>query len=402
MPTQPAGIFSTMPVALPTFSDQLPATSFLFTECPPTRDRRVSVVVPVRNEVDGIWQTLDALRNQLTLSDKHLSHTLYEVLVLTNNCTDTSYNQVRRYQRQHPSFALCVADITLSPEAAHIGTVRRLLMDEACRRLQESGHPQGIIASTDGDTLVDPYWISHILREIDAGNDAVGGRILTYPEPGPARLPHLRDTTYRHLLARAESVIDPRPHDPWPNHYQHFGASLAVTCQAYLQAGRLPVVRYLEDDAFVKALQRIDARVRKSPSVRVHTSARLQGRVEVGLSWQLQQWANQSQEGCCQQVEDPSVSLARFQLRHALRQAWLQRNEPGNMARLSPLARQLGTSTDWLFVQLTGSAYFGTCWEAIDHQFTTMLQATEPAHVPITEAISWLRTWGAGGVGQGA
>ncbi|WP_375446508.1 glycosyltransferase [uncultured Fibrella sp.] len=384
-----------MPLTLPTLSDQLPTTTHLFTDCPPTTARRVSVVVPVRNEADGIALTLDALRNQLTISGQRLDQALYEVLVLTNNCADNSYDQVRRYQQQHPSFALCVTDITLPAESAHIGTVRRILMDEACRRLQESGHPDGIIASTDGDTLVDPYWISHILREIDAGNDAVGGRILTYPEPGPARLPHLRDTTYRHLLAKAESAIDPVPHDPWPCHFQHFGASLAVTCKAYVRAGRLPVVRYLEDDAFVKALQRIDARVRKSPAVRVYTSARLQGRVEVGLSWQLQQWAAESQAGTCQQVEDPSITLSRFHLRRDLRLAWMQRHEPGNLARLAPLARQLGVATTWLVTQLTTCSYFGQCWEAIDAQFASLLQASEPVAVPITEAISWLRGWSA-------
>lgn len=357
------------------------------------------MVVPVRNEADGILLTLDALRNQLTLCGQRLSQDLYEVLVLTNNCTDNSYEQIRRYQRQHPSFALCLANITLAPESAHIGTVRRLLMDEACRRLQESGHPQGIIASTDGDTLVDPRWISHILREIDAGNDAVGGRILTYPAPGPARLPHLRDTTYRHLLAKAESTIDPVPHDPWPCHFQHFGASLAVTCQAYLRAGRLPVVRYLEDDAFVKALQRIDARVRKSPAVRVYTSARLQGRVEVGLSWQLQQWADENRAGNCQQVENPSISLARFQLRRDLRLAWTQRHEPGNLTRLAPLARRLGVSTNWLIGQLATCSYFGQCWEVMANQLSTIMQAGDSSTIPITEAIAWLRAWG---WGQGA
>jgi hypothetical protein len=360
----------------------------------------VSVVVPVRNEADGITLTLDALRNQLTLTNQRLSPALYEVLVLTNNCTDNSYAQVRQYQQQHPSFALCVADISLPVESAHIGTVRRLLMDEACRRLQESGHPQGIIASTDGDTLVDPHWISHILLEIDAGNDAVGGRILTYPEPGPARLPHLRDTTYRQLLAKAESVIDPQPHDPWPCHYQHFGASLAVTCKAYVQAGRLPVVKYLEDEALVKALRRIDARVRKSPAVRVYTSARLKGRVEVGLSWQLQQWANQGEGGGCQEVEDPAVSAARFELRRDLRLVWLRRNHPGNLPRFIPIARRIGVSTGWLLTQLALCSYFGQYWELIDAQFTTVLQAAELPAVPVTEAISWLRTWLATNNGQ--
>ena len=377
-----------MTVTQPTLSATFSAPSYLFTDCPVASSRRVSVVVPVRNEADGIVQTLDALRNQRTLCGNPLHPDLYEVLVLTNNCTDNSWAQVRRYQQQHPEFALCVANITLPPEQAHIGTVRRLLMDEAFRRLQEGGHPQGIIASTDGDTLVDRHWISQILREIDAGTDAVGGRILTSPTPGPARLPHLRDALYRHLLTRIESEIDPCLHDPWPRHFQHFGASLAVTCDAYLRAGRLPVVRYLEDDALVRALHRVDARVRRSTAVRVYTSARMQGRVEVGLSWQLQQWANQQQTGGGHLVENPAVSIRRFQLRHGLRRAWEARTQPDLPARLASLTQQLSVPVEYLLDQINTCLYFGQLWEHIEARFSQDVSD----NVPIRDAISWLRT----------
>lgn len=364
----------------------------LFDQTDPSSALRVSVIVPVRNEADAIAQTLDALRLQRTDDGLPLDPATYEVLVLTNNCTDDSYHCVRLYQRRYPDFSLHVANIQLSPERAHIGTVRRLLMDEACRRLMQVGHPRGIIASTDGDTLVDSQWIGRIIDEIDAGNDAVGGRILTLrdnrPDHSLARLPHLRDATYRCLLARAEAQIDPCAHDPWPRHFQHFGASLAVTCQAYLRAGRLPVVRYLEDDAFFKALQRIDAKVRKSPHVRVYTSARLQGRVDVGLSWQLQQWAAQRQAGCCQMVEDPTVSMTRFQLRYDLRAAWQRRFEQDSLTRLRPMAQTLRVSTGWLMARMATSTYFGQFWEQADAQFS---QVFALPNVPITEAIQALR-----------
>ena len=373
----------------PIADDGSPA-SYLFA-LPPALNLRISVVVPVRNESAIIAQTLDALRNQVTPTGHPLDPALYEVLVLTNNCTDDSYAYVQRYQRQHPDFALYVADIQLDPERAHIGTVRRLLMDEACRRLLLAGYSRGIIASTDGDTLVDCQWISQIIQEIDAGADAVGGRILTYREDGPARLPHLRDATYRHLLAQTEARIDPYPYDPWPRHFQHFGASLAVTCQAYIRAGRLPVVRYLEDDALVKALCRIDAKVRRSPAVRVYTSARLQGRVEVGLSWQLQQWACQRNAGVCQQVENPARSLARFRLRHQLRQAWTCRFDANCVRLLRPAAPQLGVSAGWLLAQMATSTYFGQFWEIAEKQFTLHTENQPDACVPITEAIATLR-----------
>ena len=373
-------------------ADEGSTTPHLFDQPAPATTLRLTVIVPVRNEETIITQTLDALRNQATSTGQPLDPALYEVLVLTNNCTDDSYARVRQYQREYPGFALRVANLQLGPERAHIGTVRRMLMDEACRRLLLAGHPRGIIASTDGDTLVDRLWVGQIIREIDAGNDAVGGRILTHPDRGPARLPHLRDATYRHLLAQAEARIDPCPHDPWPRHFQHFGASLAVTCQAYIRAGRLPVVRYLEDDAFVKALQRIDARLRRSPAVRVYTSARLQGRVEVGLSWQLQQWASQSSSGICQQVENPAISLARFRLRHQLRQTWTCRYDTDCMAQLRPAAAQLGVSAGWLLAQIATSTYFGQFWETVEQQFTLHIEHNPTPSVPIVKAIAMLRT----------
>jgi hypothetical protein len=364
----------------------------LFDQPPPSPLLRVSVIVPVRNEAEGIAQTLDALRHQRTHAGATLDPDCYEVLVLTNNCTDDSYRRVRTYQHQHPTFRLHVADIQLLPEHAHIGTVRRLLMDAACRRLVQAGHPRGIIASTDGDTQVDPQWLAQTITEIDAGNDAVAGRILTRRDPchcGTTRLPHLRDATYRSLLARAEATLDPHQHDPWPRHFQHFGASLAVTYAAYSRAGRLPVVRYLEDEAFYRALQRIDARVRRSPQVRVYTSARHTGRVEVGLSWQLQQWANQQQAGCCQMVEHPSVSLARFRLRHDLRRAWQCRYSPNMLVQVRPIAQVLGVSTGWVMAHIATNTYFGQCWEPVETRFNAHVQHNP---IPITEAIRVLRT----------
>jgi hypothetical protein len=57
--------------------------------------------------------------------------------------------------------------------------VRKLLMDEAYRRLMSVGRRRGIIASTDGDTKVANTWVAATIHEIDSGVDAVGGRILT-------------------------------------------------------------------------------------------------------------------------------------------------------------------------------------------------------------------------------
>ncbi len=182
---------------------------FLFDTIPPSPALTVSVIVPVRNEAHHLVQTLDALRNQFDADGKPLNPATFEVLVLANNCTDQSYAVAIGYQQRYPAFPLHVAQIQLPPHKANIGTVRRLLMDEAYRRLTSTHTRCGIIASTDGDTVVDRCWLHYITLEIARGNDAVGGRILTRPDGSQMRLYHLRDVLYRTLIARVEALARP-------------------------------------------------------------------------------------------------------------------------------------------------------------------------------------------------
>lgn len=376
----------------------------LFDELPPSPSLRVSVVVPVRNEADHLHQTLDALRNQQYSDGSVVPYPDYEVLLLANNCTDQSYELARQYQRCFPDFPLHVATIWLTPDKANIGHVRRLLMDEACRRLLTTGNRLGIIASTDGDTVVDRHWISQTIAEIERGSDAVGGRILTNrrnrltreaPTVGEQECPdavrryHLLDVMYRHLVARVEAILDPAPNDPWPRHFQHFAASLAVTCATYLKAGRLPEVVCMEDEAFYQALLRVDAKIRKSPLVKVVTSTRTQGRVAVGFSWQLNQWAAMTTTRQLPLVEGADVVLSRFRYRRQLRDCWQTMAHTDQRACLLTMANALQIDADWLCHETALNQYFGQFYENVVKQSPVLRQP--PSLVPVTTAIRELR-----------
>jgi hypothetical protein len=122
-------------------------------------------------------------------------------------------------------------------------------MDTAYRRLMSLGKPQGIIASTDGDTQVAPTWIAATRYEIAGGADAVGGGIITdrisrHALSPQAKTCFLQEVGYRSLVAELEFYLDPDPYDPLPRHYQHYGASLAVTAQMYARAGGIPPVSH--------------------------------------------------------------------------------------------------------------------------------------------------------------
>ncbi|MBD2702452.1 glycosyltransferase [Spirosoma sp. BT702] len=362
----------------------------LFDLFPPDPDLQVSVIIPVKNEADSLENTLNALRCQKDLDGASLPKQSYEVLILLNNCTDQSGQITRSYQLRYPDFRLLVATVQLPVEMANVGTARRLLMDEACNRFCQLDRPTGIIASTDGDTFVDSQWIAQICTEIDQGCDVVGGRILTQPDDTPVRLNHLRNVTYRSLIARLESLLDPLPFDPWPRHFQHFGASIALTCAMYKRVGGLPPVACLEDEALYRALERIDARIRQSPLVRVTTSSRTQGRVAIGFSEQLRYWEVLNKTHQHQLVECAETVVHRIRARHRLRLYWQQRHTQPPFC-LQAIAANLALDYSCLQSQLDQSHYFGQFWEYVDACLTNNGWANRWQPVPITEAISQLR-----------
>lgn len=296
--------------------------SKLFSGYPVDEALRLSVILPVRNEEDNLIKALDALRIQTNNQGKRISSRCYEVLLLANNCTDNSVALARAYQRKHPAFSLHIEDISLAADVAHIGTVRRLLMDAAYNRLTSLCTDSGIIASTDSDSQVDSQWIFNTINEIENGNDVVGGRILTRPEKSSFRLYYLRDITYKHLVSKVEDLLDPVKNDRWPRHFQCFGASFAVTCRIYDLAGRLPVIPFLEDMAFHKSLIRVDARIRMSPLVKVFTSSRTEGRVDFGLSIQLKQWGEMNECSHPLMVESAGSLIVKLRARRLLREFW--------------------------------------------------------------------------------
>ena len=288
---------------------------------------RATVIIPARNEEHALPAALQALRLQIGEKGRPLQQDLYEVIVLLNNCTDSSANVVRRCRQQYPAFQLHVADLTLRSEEAHVGTARRMLMDTAFHRLQHSLHPTAAILSTDADTNVAPDWIYRNLRALEAGADAVGGAIHLKPQdiahldPGTLHA-YRQDRRYQRKVAQLESLLDPDPADPWPRHLQHYGASLACTPAIYALAGGLPPVTPLEDIAFIHALRRIGARIRHAPDVSILTSARLTGRAEIGLSGQLRRWKEDAAANRPHLVQSAAYLIHRFTSLARLRQLW--------------------------------------------------------------------------------
>ena len=283
-----------------------------------------SVIIPARNEEASLAATLDSLRLQVDTKGRALDPSTFEVLLLLNNCTDSSSIVAREYAANYPSLRLHVLECVLPAPGAHVGTARRLLMDLACERLEETRNKFAAILSTDADTLVAPNWIARNLQHIAAGAEVVGGIIHLLPDDLHALAEGTRkaydfDRIYQSLVARLESLLDPDPADPWPRHLEHFGASLACTCDVYRRAGGMPAVTPLEDVAFVDALRKVHARIRHATDVHIYTSARLDGRADVGLSGQLRHWQRDAEQNRPQMVQSAEWIEHRFRTLGLLR-----------------------------------------------------------------------------------
>jgi hypothetical protein len=171
----------------------------------------------------------------------------------------------------------------------------------------------------------------------------------------------LRDVGYRSLVAEVESLLDPLPYDPWPRHYQHFGASLALTVDAYEKIGGLLALPALEDVALSIALVLADARLRHSPDVRVYTSARTVARNVRGFSTQFQEWGALHAARQPLLVESATSVVARARQRGQLRALWrtTQRSNDCPPYACTALANDLALPAEWLRRQAALAPTFG-------------------------------------------
>jgi glucosyl-3-phosphoglycerate synthase len=253
---------------------------------PPDPALRACVVVPARDEQDLIASSLRALAAQSGLEPYE-----YEVLLVLDRCTDVTADRAREVACAHPWLRLHLLD---GPGLGS-GHARRIGMDAACERLTGLGRQEGLIASTDADTVVAHDWLSAQLDATDRGARAIGGRI----ELGTGWLPqsvvrwHSERGRYRHqkLLADPDQLGA-------TEHWQFSGASLALTAETYARVGGLEPRATLEDEGLEQVLRKERIPIERLLSVRATTSSRLNGRTSQGLAHDL--------AAACSRLDDSS------------------------------------------------------------------------------------------------
>ncbi len=334
----------------------------------------VAVAIPACNEAASI----EACIRALDVAAANAIGSTVTVVVLVNNSSDETAEIARRCR----TFAarLSVFDITLPARHAHAGGARRKAFERAAAVLPGDG----VLMTTDADSRVDPGWITANLCEIAAGADAVAG-VVAFDEAARASLPllPLRALEWRlaGLQARLASLVDPRPHDPWPNHIWAWGASLALTVSAYRHVGGLPSVPLAEDRALAEAIERCDLRLRHSHAPVVFTSARRDGRAPGGFADLLHSYAVDAATPCDAALEPTVVLLRRLRWRARLR-------------RIAAADGLAGAAASAMRLGYDGRAHgaFGALWAAVEAQSPALARvrlhpATLAAEVALAERL---------------
>ena len=245
----------------------------------PHPDLETIVVVPARDEAPRIAACLQALSAQLDMAANS-----YEVVLVLDGCRDHTLQVIQRTTGHLAGPAFQVVTL-LRPQG--VGRARRLGMDIACRRLMQLGRGEGLIASTDADTIVAADWLSAQLALAGAGAEAIGGLIELDLAECQALAPEALRVRERSASRRLTRAIEQTVGEATVEHPYFSGASLALTAAAYRRCGGLPVRAALEDEALAQALTRQGIAIHRSRRVRVRTSARTDGRAPRGLAQDL-------------------------------------------------------------------------------------------------------------------
>ncbi len=261
-------------------------------------------------------------------------------MLFLNNCTDDT---ARIVADRVAGMSIPVRVIERVHAGAHAGWARRAAMDAGVAWLEEVGTAgTGTLLTTDADSIVPPDWVAANRAALEAGADAVAGRVELIPEEAallPPSLPargRLEDT-YDALITEMEARIDPDPHDPWPCHRTTIGASLAVRRAAYAEVGGMPEIPLGEDGAFVGALLQRGFRVRHDRAVLVLISARLTGRAAGGVADTIRSRCEEPDALCDARMEAVPRALHRYAWRARLRRL----HDAGRLGRDRAWARRL-------------------------------------------------------------
>lgn len=128
-------------------------------------DPRISVIVPVYNDPEGLWDTLDSLSDQKNPPP-------YEIIVIDNDSTDGTPQVIEEFEREQP-------DIVYGCEETDVQS------SYAARNTGIENASGEILAFVDADVTVDDTWVADISEKFENSNvDYLGCNVEMYVPDG--------------------------------------------------------------------------------------------------------------------------------------------------------------------------------------------------------------------------
>ncbi len=261
----------------------------------PKSECELIVVIPCYREPD-ILQTLDSLI-KCDLPNSHV-----EVIVLINHSekdtketknfnreTELSIeNWIQKNKTSNIDF-YAVGPVEFQKKWAGAGLARKSGMDEAVKRFNLLGKPNGIIVSLDADTLVEKNYLVEIEKHFRNNSRHVGATLSFQHRTEGLMQKHLEGIIlYEKYMDYYKRSLE---YTGYPHPMFTVGSAFAVTAQAYVKRGGMNRRQAGEDFYFLQGLAQ-QGIVGIIHSTKVYPSARLSDRVPFGTGPILQKWMN--------------------------------------------------------------------------------------------------------------
>ncbi len=253
----------------------------------PAPDLGMVVVIPAHDEPD----LLDSLR---ALESCEPASQSAEVIVVANASAAASVEVVRRnramaeaargWASREASPGLCfhvVEAHDLHPKHAGVGLARKIGMDEACRRLESTGRPDGVVACFDADSRCDGNYLVELERLFGSRDDVQACSVyFEHPLEGSNHPEAVYEAIAAYEL-HLRYYVNAQRWAGFPFAFQTIGSSMAVRCEAYQAQGGMNRRQAGEDFYFLHKFTPL-GQVKGLTSTRVIPSPRVSDRVPFG------------------------------------------------------------------------------------------------------------------------
>lgn len=266
---------------------------------PPSVSTKLIITIPCYNEPNLI-QTLNSLY-QCEVSESF--HT--EVLVLINNGEHAStsvreqnkstyqdaISWVKNHSSPHLTYHILLEE-SLPQKHAGVGLARKIIMDEAVRRFQQTTiQDNGVIVCFDADSICESNYLIELEKHFS--DLSINGCSIHYEHP-EAETPILT-AGIQHYELHLRYYINALKFSGLPFAHQTIGSSMAVRSSIYQKQGGMPKKKAGEDFYFLNKIIPLGG-FKDLTTTTVIPSPRLSDRVPFGTGKAQQNWLNNNAE----------------------------------------------------------------------------------------------------------